>query len=314
MPAPIWKDYDVSFGNVSEADYTIWNGATLIFSGHAVRRPEEAQLTVRINDVCADFLAHTLPGVGSRAAVNDPCMKTFTVKDSGGSTVGSVDFISDWSYDPDHVVTALAAPVNRRVSAAQALVASVASSSAVAVVFTYTNGTTGSASVTSAGGPVQVVSIPLAGISDLAKVTVNGIVYDVVPACARHALMYVNAFGGWDTLLFEGRDALADNYDRHVMQSRYNNAVRSERGTHEYVNEVTRRWTLRTGWLRDGQAARMHHVLGSPHVWLYDIEAGDLQPVVITDTQCEYKTYRGNGGKLTGYTVSVELAQYMARR
>lgn len=314
MPAPIWKDYEVSFGNVAEADYTIWNGEALIFSGHAVRRPDAAQLTVRINDVCADYLAHTLPGISSRAAVNDPCCKTFTVKDGGGSTVGSVEFIADWSYDPDHVATLLAAPVNGRVSAAQTLVASVASSSAVAVVFTYADGTTSSASVTSAGGPVQAVSVPLAGISDLVKVTVGGIVYDVVPGCARYALMYVNAFGGWDTLLMEGRDAKADNYDRHRMEQRYNNSVRSERGLVEYANEVTRRWTLRTGWLRDAQSARMHHLLGSAHVWLYDIEAGDLQPVVVTETECDYKTYRGNGGKLTGYTVTVELAQSMTRR
>ena len=98
------------------------------------------------------------------------------------------------------------------------------------------------------------------------------------------------------------------------MKQRYNNAVRSERGTVEYLNEVTKRWTLRTGWLTDEQAARMHHVAGSVAVYLYDITDNALIPVVITDEQCEYKTYRGNGGRMVNYTIGVEVAQDMLRR
>ena len=314
MPTPIWKDYEVSFGAIDEADYTIETGGDTIFSGHAVRRPDQAQLTVRINDICADFLAHALPGITTQAAANDPCCATFAVKDGGGTTVDSVEFIADWSYVPGHTVTNLADPVNGRVSANQALVASVASSSAVTVSLRYASGSTGSVTLNNAGGPVQVVSIPLANIANLAAVTVAGKTYEVVPACARYALLYVNAFGGWDTLLMEGRSSEVDNYGRYTMRERYDNSVRSARGTAEYVNEVTRHWTLRTGWLRDAQAFRMHHVLGSVHVWLYDIEEGALLPVIVTDTNCEYKTYRGQGGKLVSYTIDVELAQSMVRR
>ena len=314
MPASIWKDYVVSFGNVAEADYSIYVGSDQIFSGHAVRRPDEAQLTVRINDVCADYLAHVLPSVTALTAVNDPAAVTFTVKNGSGTTIDTVQFVADWSFDHGHSVSVLADPVNGRVSAAQALVASVLSTSAVSATLTYRNGTTATVTASNAGGPLQAVTIPLASYSNLASVTVNGKTYTVVPACARYALLYVNAFGGWDTLLMEGRSSEVDGYDRHLMEQRYDNGTRSARGTVEYANEVQRAWTLRTGWLSDAQAARMHHALGSTHAYLYDITGGYALPVVVTDTECQYKTYRGNGGQLVNYTLDVRLAQSMARR
>jgi len=314
MPAPIWKDYTVSFGNVAEADYTIEAGGVTIYSGHAVRRPDESQLNVRINAVCADYLAHALPSISDQGCTADPCAVTFTVKDDGGNTVDTVQFVADWSYDPFHSVSRLSCPVNGRVSAAQVLVASVLTNSAVSVQLTFRSGGTQTLSVAAAAGDVQAVAVPLAQYADLAGVTVGGNIYEVVPACDRFALLYVNAFGGWDTLLMEGRSGEADAYDRRTMAQRYDNAVRSERGTVEYVNGVSRRWTLRTGWLTDAQAALMHHVLGSPLVYLYDTVDGVLLPVTITDEICEYKTYKGNGARMSNYTVSVELSQNMTRR
>lgn len=314
MPSSIWKDYEVSFGNVAEADYTIEiPGVGQIFSGHAVRRPGETYLTVRINDVCADYLEHALPAISALGCTADPCLVTFSVKDGGGTTVDTVDFIADWSYDYDHSPSALSAPVNGHVSPAQTLVASVVTGSAVSVTLGYASSTS-TVSASASAGDVQGVAVPLASYTGLKYVIVNGVRYDVVDACARYALLYVNAFGGWDTLLMEGRESETDAYDRHTMVQRYDNNSRSARGKAEYVNEVTRRWTVRTGWLRDDEAARMHHVIGSPHVFLYDITDGTLQPVVITDTGCDYKTYRGNGGKLVNYAITVELAQDMTRR
>jgi len=314
MPASIWKDYEVSFGSVAEADYTIEAAGVEIYAGHAVRRPDQAQLTVRINDVCADYLLHTLPSVASRVSTAEDSAVTFTVKDGGGSTVETVQFVSDWSFDHDHSAGALSDPVNGRVSASQALVYSVLGTAAQTVSLTYVGGSTGTVSVTASAGPVQVISVPLSSYVGLESVTAGGKTYTVVDACARYALLYVNAFGGWDTLLMEGRTAEADSYDRHTMRQRYDNGTRSARGTVEYANEVTRRWTLRTGWLKDGEAMRMHHVLGSAHVYLYDIDAATLTPVVVTDQECDYKSYRGNGGKLFNYALTVELAQEIVRR
>ena len=161
---------------------------------------------------------------------------------------------------------------------------------------------------------MQVISLPLDDYVGLESVTVAGKVYKVVPACHRYALLYVNAFGGWDTLYLEGLSKEVDRYTRNTMKQRYDNAARSARGTVEYVNEVARSWSLRTGWLSDDEAGRMHHVLGSVCVYLYDIIGESLIPVVILDQECEYKTYRGNGGQMIAYTLEVEQAQELLRR
>jgi len=314
MPASIWKDYEVSFGNVAEADYTIETNGAEIFSGHAVRRPDTAQLLVRINDVCADYLSHILPSVTARGAANDPCAVTFTVKDAGGNTVDAVQFVDDWSFDYDHPVSALSDPINGHLSAAQALVFSVLSSAATPVTLRFKDGTTQALSIASTGGPVQVVSVPLSSIANLAGITAGGRSYTIVDACHRFALLYVNAFGGWDTLLMEGLSMAADGYTRHLMAQRYDNNAASARGIKEYVNEVARRWTLRTGWLSDGEAQRMHHVFGSTTVYLYDIPAGVAVPVTIGDDTCEYKTYRNTGAQMVNYTITANLAQELIRR
>ncbi len=39
----------------------------------------------------------------------------------------------------------------------------------------------------------------------------------------------------------------------------------------------------------------MHHLLGSVNVMLYDMEDESFTPVVIMDSSCEYKTYKGEG-------------------
>lgn len=314
MPVPIWKDYEVGFGNIAETDYTITAGGVVIFSGHAVRRPDQTQLTVRINDICADFLSHAVPSVTARTSVTDPCATTFIVKDGGGTTVDTVVFVADWSFDYGHTVTSLSDPVNGRVSAAQTLIVSVYSTSSVSATLRYAGGTTGTVTVASSGGPVQAVSLPLSGYANLASVTIAGKTFEVVADCNPFALVYVNAFGGWDSLLMEGRSAEMDAYTRNRMKQRYNNSTQSARGTSEYVNEIVKHWTLRTGWLNDAQSARMHHVLGSVAVYLYDIAGAVLIPVVITDEECEYKTYRGNNGQLVNYTIGVDVATDMIRR
>ncbi len=314
MPASIWKDYEVSFGNVAEADYTIEADGVEIFAGHAVRRPDEATLTVRINSVCADYLLHTVPNIASRVATAESSAVTFTVKDAGGATVESVQFVADWSNDYDHNPASLSDPVNGRVSAAQALIFSALTSEAVPVTLRFASGTTQAVTIAASAGPVQVVTVPLSSVANLAGITAGGKEYTVVSACHRYALAYVNAFGGWDTLLMEGLSLEVDGYTRHTMRQRYNNADRSARGTVEYANEVARRWTLRTGWLSDEESARMHHVLGSTHVYLYDLVDSVLIPVTVTEDTCEYKTYRSNGARMTQYTVGVELAQTITRR
>jgi hypothetical protein len=66
--------------------------------------------------------------------------------------------------------------------------------------------------------------------------------------------------------------------------------------------------------MKNNEAAKMHHLLGSTEVYLYDLEKDRMIPVVITDNECKYKTFQNEGGKLVEYEINVKVAKQMIRR
>lgn len=169
-------------------------------------------------------------------------------------------------------------------------------------------------------GIISKIEVKLAKVltpfSELEAIEVQstGATYRFVDTCARNALYYVNAYGGWDVLLMDGLDKEQDELTRHEATRVYDNTVMQNRGTVNYVNEVQKSWTLHTGYLTDEQSGRMHHLLNSVQVYLYDMEEGAFLPVVLTGTSTEYKTYRNQGRKLVSYEIQVRLAQDRIRR
>ena len=101
MAYPIWKDYYVSLGSADSCEYRILVKADVIYSGKAWKKPGEAAIKVRINDICADFLNHTLPNLSPDEFTALEYPITFVVQkySSGWTNVASVEFLNDWSYD-----------------------------------------------------------------------------------------------------------------------------------------------------------------------------------------------------------------------
>jgi hypothetical protein len=58
----------------------------------------------------------------------------------------------------------------------------------------------------------------------------------------------------------------------------------------------------------------MHHLINSTDVYLYDIAAGQMIPVTIPTTSCEYKTFHNQGNQLVNYAIQVHVAQNRIRR
>ena len=141
----------------------------------------------------------------------------------------------------------------------------------------------------------------------------DGTTYRDAGDCHRYALYYMNAYGGWDAFLIRGTVTERDSLTRRTIRSPYDSGT-SGRGTRNYANEIEKSWTLRTGWLTDGQSGRMHHLLNSTDVWMHDLDSDRLYPVVLTSTETEYRTYRTNGNRMTQYEVEVTLAQDRQRR
>lgn len=140
----------------------------------------------------------------------------------------------------------------------------------------------------------------------------------LVKSCARYCLYYLNAKGGWDWLLIQGKAVESESYSRSSMTKRASTDLLFEKIQHretEVVGEtVTRHLELHTHWLTDDEASRMWHLTGSPDVYVHDLETGIIHPAVLTDSSHTYKTYRNEGNKLIQYTINLDYAVEAQRR
>lgn len=337
MANPIWKDFYVNLGAADSVQFRILVDDDVIYTGKAVKRPGKANNEIRINDICADYLEHMFPALSQTTFTGSNQPLTFVIQTLSGtswSTKASVQFDNNWSYDHDYnpATMGMSFPVNGHVDIRQW------------VVFTAYNASTITATIKLSDGGSFDVLIPVAisddfnadfnndfsqsvrstqtgtAVFDLSEwgdvesLTIENKVFKVVNGCSRYALYYVNAYGGWDSLLIEGNHSEVDNLTRHTRETEYDNRSIQNRGVHNYVNEIVKTMTLHTSWLSDDESSRMHHLLNSTNVFLCDISTGDMMPVILTDTRTDYKTYKGNGGRLVNYTINVTIAQERIRR
>ena len=337
MANPIWKDYYVNLGTAESVQFRILVGDDVIYTGKAFKRPGQANNQIRINDICADYLEHVFPALSQTTFTGSNQPLTFIVQTLSGttwSTKASVSFDNDWSYDYDYnpAIMGMCFPVNGKVDIRQWLVFTAYNASTITATIRLANGSSFDAiipveisddfnddfnmdfsqSVRAAQTGTAVFDISKWG--DVQSVTIGNKTFKVVNTCCKYALYYVNAYGGWDSLLIEGNHSEVDNLTRHMRETEYDNRNVQNRGTHNYVNEIVKSLTLHTSWLSDDESSRMHHLLNSTNVYLGELNSGKMIPVVLTDTQTDYKTYKGNGGKLVNYSINVTIAQERVRR
>lgn len=336
MANPIWKDYYVNLGTADSVEYKILCNESLVYAGKAWKRPGQTDNTIRINDICADYLHNSLPSLAESEFTESrfPTFVVQTLTDGAWSPMASVQFYMDWSYDYDFdpVEKGLSFPINRKVDAKQWIVHSAYNAASVRADINFKDGTSifiiipveisadfnddynvdFSNSVRSAQTGTAVFNLSKYG--NIKDVTIGKVKYDFVETCCRYALYYVNAHGGWDSLLIEGNHSVVDNVTRYTRDVEYDNRGVQNRGTINYLNEVSKALTLHTSWMSDDESSRMHHLLNSTEVYLYDFEKGQMIPVLLTNTTTEYKTYKSNGGKLVNYAIEVKYANGRMRR
>lgn len=313
---PIWKDFTVVLGSADSIAYTIETDGVAIYSGIAVKRPGDTLTRVTINNICAAYLHQSLPTLTVQGASAAPYVKTFDVKASG-QLITSIEFVMDYSYDYGLLGHAhsLSDPVDGVIDYRMPLLRTNAEDSYIVQRRNFITGQTYNASLSDVNGNYVRTTgtkdlnfdITFEGTSDVTR-------YSVRDTCAKYALYYVNAFGGWDALVMQGTPKRIDNIKRYDVQKSYDNSESRARGLHNYANEMTPKWALKTALLTDEQSARMHHLLGSTMVYLYDIETAETLPVVLTDSNIEYKTFKNNNRQRAQYTINVQLAAERLRR
>ena len=333
MATQIWKDYEVTLGSGDSADYTIrtsTSSSDTIYSGTAWKKPGESNVKIIINDICADYMRQTMPDISTTGLKScDTYIKTFYVY-VGSTQKASVEFLLDYSYNYALANSlnpyAMSELIDNIIDVRMPIIHTMRSSTATINYYDVGNSfdlgfdisfdviNSQPTSISGLGNYVRKSSPSDKGHAVTFQEAAGWTTYLFDDTCAKFALYYVNEYGGWDSLVMRGGFKKVDRYKRYEMKRKYNNAVVANRGRFQYANEETFAYELRTAFLSDDQAGRMHHLIGSNLIYMYDLEEGLMHPVVITDNSCEYKTYKNNGHKLVQYIINVEIAKEQTRR
>ena len=313
---PIWKDVGVSIPNGQL--YRVSGGTDelgqsgVFFQGRAVKPDGVGNATVYYNRICAARMKYGAP-TPFTLGVSTCCQpQSFSIeRSSDGSTwinVSTDTFLPDWSYLATPASIYKGARINDHFHPQMILFYTATGSTTVNLFINRGNGNVNvtSESVTSAGGtvifPLTSATPPFksAGIGSYVWATLND--------CARYALYYRNAFGGWDSFLIEGSVTESTDPTRWTRRiEAANNTTPIPRMESNYASEIVRRWSCETGWLTDDESSRMWHLLESTDVWIHDFAQDRILPVVI-DEGYQFKNRRNQGRKLVKYTIACHLA------
>lgn len=338
---PIWKDKDVTLtpDPTGRVPFAISVNGAGVYLGVAVSKGA-GNCEVRVNDIIADYLYNIIPSsftpdVGLSEVTNtaDNVVLPMQVIDRNDGTSKFSGLVKyDWSYD-DAVSAELkfSDPINGRIDPRMPLVWTTYADEDNTTIEIVGYARTGDFLYEDYNNDYSAANVEdhltydvaegahnmyLYGddVADYQWLVRDGFVYKVVTPCHRYALYYVNAYGGIDFLLLEGTCKMQDNLTRYTTKKTYNNSTPSARGKAEYLNEQVRVYTLNTGLMTEAEASKMHHLLESTNVCLWDNVEGVMRPVVLTDNNVAHKTYKGEGRNLIRYTITAELARDRQRR
>lgn len=335
MASPIWRDIipsDSAHSGVLTADVQIRldsAAGTIIHNGRVEAGPTESKASIRINDIIRPYLFQEWPNdLSNGFKIQDglhgfgAIRRTFAVLFKHGNydyhVVSSPDVQLDYSYDLNvnyNNVYGKSHPIKGVLDSRQELMWTTLAEPNF-LFRLWVNGASTDYGMTANDGTAV---LDLSDYPGLTKVEVLGshtyYSFDVDDSgCHRYVLYYVNAHGGWDSMLIDGKTVKRDSYERSTHGQVYDNYSSFTAGTKVYKNQVTRRWELHTDWLTDVEASRMHHLLGTTLAMLYDFVDDLYYPVIIRNSECVYKEYATNGHKMASYVIEAELARDLTRR
>ena len=182
------------------------------------------------------------------------------------------------------------------------LAETLASGAVVTSTMTYTNGTYRS------GGALQLNDSTVSfSISIDGKLVVNNMkVINCLPENS-YILYYVNSLGAIDWLICDKKNTVTYNAERHSMTRYANIQDRTAFGKLNYLNNTSTTWALNTDIMNDEQSTQMYKVFNSEYIWLYDVDKGQMNSVVIEDASLKIKKFSTD--KVYNYTIKVASSQ-----
>lgn len=122
-----------------------------------------------------------------------------------------------------------------------------------------------------------------------------------------YILYYVNSLGAIDWLICDKKNTVTYNADRHSMTRFASIQDRTAFGKLNYLNNTSTTWTLNTDIMNDAQSKQMYKVFNSEYLWLYDVDKGQMNSVVIEDANLKIKKFSTD--KVYNYTITVKSSQ-----
>ena len=122
-----------------------------------------------------------------------------------------------------------------------------------------------------------------------------------------YILYYVNSLGAIDWLICDKKNTVTYNAERHSMTRYANIQDRTAFGKLNYLNNTSTTWALNTNIMNDEQSKQMYKVFNSEYIWLYDVDKGQMNSVVIEDASLKIKKFSTD--KVYNYTITVKSSQ-----
>lgn len=182
------------------------------------------------------------------------------------------------------------------------LIETLASSETVTSTMTYTNGTYRSGGVLQLNDSTVSFNITIAGKPAVTDMKV----INCLPENS-YILYYVNSLGAIDWLICDKNNTVTYNAERHSMTRYANIQDRTAFGKLNYLNNTSTTWTLNTDIMNDEQSKQMYKVFNSEYIWLYDVDKGQMNSVVIEDASLKIKKFITD--KVYNYTITVKSSQ-----
>lgn len=282
--APIYKDTYYTT-TAASLNYTLNYGDNVIFSGRAVRMPNQDNIRININKLCQNYLwqdiDELLASSSPSSQSNSNAIGNFVLKNGAGTTLETYRFLYDWDYTHswNNSSATLSMPVNGEFISGQMKLkttVSTGNSSTINTVTTYRSTGTYNKEI-----------------------------------CGDYVLYYVNARGGWDAFAFH-RGEKSENITQYNYSKSFNNNT-YEFEDKRYVAEIMTSYKLTTGWLTDEQSKNFaKNVISTTKAYLHNVTEGWIKPVLVSDTSVVYKEQE-NIDDIVYYQITVRESQIKQR-